>query len=58
MAGPILSGGKPWSEGVFLVILFLFFCLLMVPETMDRFAGAVPGLVPFLQKVRHLLFRN
>jgi len=58
MGGPIISGGKPRLEALFLVALVTLLCVLMSPQLTAMILGYVPQLAPVLDWLHRVLDRN
>lgn len=55
MGGPIISGGKPWQEALFLVAFVSLLFVPMSPELTSMLLRHVPWLAPVLDWLHRVL---
>jgi hypothetical protein len=55
MAGPIISGGKPRTEALFVVALVSLLLVLMSPQLTSMVVRALPRLAPLFGWLHHAL---
>lgn len=55
MAGPIISGGKPLTEALFVVVLVSLLVMLMSPQLTSIVVGKLPLLAPMIGWLHHAL---
>jgi hypothetical protein len=55
MAGPIISGGSPWLEALFLVALVSLLFVMMSPQLTSMIVANVPWLAPVLDWLHRVL---
>lgn len=55
MAGPIISGGNPRLEALFVIALISLLFVLMSPELTSMVVGKLPWLVPVFNWLHRVL---